>query len=424
MNCQEFTDKLEHLYGKEIPQDMEKHMAECSDCREYYSVIYALTPKLYPKTPESIRTNILKKVKHKQHFKAFISMKNRASILAASVAGIAAVALAFLLIGSPAQAGAAEKLIDKSLLSAGSIRSMVMKIDVRTDTKENFSFIDINGQMVQHTLTVLRDNPPKWRLDKGWRSVVFNGNSKYMWTPDNSVRVKGGRNANFEEWFRILLDPEMTLLNEKVATEDKGTKYTVKESGNDIIMTAQVSAKGDFANPYLRNTSIEESDTRREIVFDKQTNLIKSMKIFVKDKSREVLVVDIKSIEYNVPVNQAQLTFLPEGREWVDVNASIKGSGKFAGITPEEAARIIFSAVESNEKEFVKEAFTYYDIDKIFQGYRGVKLIRLGSSFKSGSYPGVFVPYEVKLANGKIVKHNLALRNDNPNKEWVIDGGI
>ena len=424
MKCEEFNDKLEKLTGKEIPEDMKSHMTECSDCRDYYSVIHALTPAVYPKTPEGIKTNILKKVKRKQQFKAFITMKNRASILAASVAGIAAIALSFLLTANPTHASAAVKLIDKSLISTENIRSMIMKIDVRTDVRENFSYIDIDGPMVQHTLTVQRDTPPVWRLDKGWRTVVFDGNNKFMFTPDNNIRIKGNRNAGFEEWFTILLDPEMTLLNEKVATEDKGTKYTVKEIGNEIIMTASVSAKGDFTNPYLRNTSIQESDTRREIVFDKQTSLIKSMKIFVKDKSREVLVVDIKSIEYNVPLNRAEITAVEQGVEWIDVSAQRKATGKFAGITPEQAAQMIFSAVENNDIEQVKEAFGYYDIDKILEGYKGLRLIRLGKSFKSGSYPGVFVPYEVRMPNGKIVKHNLALRNDNPNKEWMIDGGI
>jgi hypothetical protein len=47
----------------------------------------------------------------------------------------------------------------------------------------------------------------------------------------------------------------------------------------------------------------------------------------------------------------------------------------------------------------------------------------IGSSFKSGQYAGVYVPYEVKLKSGEVQKHNLALRNDNPHKAWIVDGG-
>jgi hypothetical protein len=34
------------------------------------------------------------------------------------------------------------------------------------------------------------------------------------------------------------------------------------------------------------------------------------------------------------------------------------------------------------------------------------------------------VPYEVRLKSGKVKKMNLALRNDNPDKKWMVDGGF
>ena len=55
--------------------------------------------------------------------------------------------------------------------------------------------------------------------------------------------------------------------------------------------------------------------------------------------------------------------------------------------------------------------------------YGGLQVISVGKSFKSGLYAGKYVPYEVKLKSGNIQKYNLAVRNDNPEKLWVIDGG-
>ena len=55
--------------------------------------------------------------------------------------------------------------------------------------------------------------------------------------------------------------------------------------------------------------------------------------------------------------------------------------------------------------------------------YGGLQIISIGSSFKSGRYAGVYVPYEVKLKSGEVLKYNLALRKDNPQKAWIIDGG-
>ena len=56
--------------------------------------------------------------------------------------------------------------------------------------------------------------------------------------------------------------------------------------------------------------------------------------------------------------------------------------------------------------------------------YKRLLLIKIGEPFKSGIYPGEFVPYEIKLTNGTIKSHVLALRNDNPGKEWMVDGGL
>ena len=423
MKCDEFIDKLEYLSETGITEEMKQHIAECDDCRDYYLTISALSPKIYPKAPESIKINVLKKIKRKEQIKEFFTMKNKISKIAASIAGIAAVALSIILISHPSLTHA-QKIINESLTNATKVKSMIMKIDVRTAQKENFDDIDINEPMIEHTLTVVRGDENKWRIDKGWRSIVFDGTNKYMWAPDNSLSVKGNKNTNFEEWFDILLDPEMTLLNEKVSTDDKGSKYTVNESGNEIVMTANIKAKGDFTNPYMRNTSIEESDTRREIIFDKDTKLIKSMKVYVKNNSQEMLVVDVKNIQYDVPINETELTAIPEGKQWHDVNTVIVTSGKFTNITPEEAAKIIFNSFENDEPELIKEAFINYNFNEIMKTYKGIKVIRLGKSFKSGIYSGVFVPYEIRLPDGKIEKGNIALKNDNPDKVWIVDGGI
>ncbi len=46
-----------------------------------------------------------------------------------------------------------------------------------------------------------------------------------------------------------------------------------------------------------------------------------------------------------------------------------------------------------------------------------------GEPFRSGDYPGVYVPYKVRFSAG-VREHNLALRNDNPQNRWVYHGGI
>jgi hypothetical protein len=51
-------------------------------------------------------------------------------------------------------------------------------------------------------------------------------------------------------------------------------------------------------------------------------------------------------------------------------------------------------------------------------------VVKLGEPFQSAPYEGWFVPYEIQLSDGTTHKNNLALRNDNPAKRWVVDGGL
>ena len=84
---------------------------------------------------------------------------------------------------------------------------------------------------------------------------------------------------------------------------------------------------------------------------------------------------------------------------------------------------MFFEGCENQDWEKVKKLYNPIS-DAVKEVYGGAKIIRIGKAFKSGSYPGVFVPYEVKLKSGEIKKFNMAVRNDNKEKVWQVDGGI
>ncbi len=300
-----------------------------------------------------------------------------------------------------------------------------MKIDVRTEAGESFAYTNPMDNMVEHTLTVVcgdASRPLLWRLDKGRRHVVFDGAEKYLWV-DGKWGVKGTTDNNFEEWFDILLDPSMIPMREKAALEE-GVKYFVEETGGETILRADVEAKGDFSeSDYLMFSSIEESPTRREIVFDRTTGLLKSLKIYVKAFGSKKLIVDVKSIEYNVPVDESALVSLPAGMEWRDATVP-PSAGLFSGISAWEAARMIADAIDAGNLESVQEAFANMNFASVSERLRGAKVLKRGELFRSGTYVGVFVPLKVQLRDGKTRNMKIALRNDNPNGVWQVDGGI
>jgi hypothetical protein len=387
-------------------------------------VIDLLTPKATPPVPHTIKSNVLSRIRRRQALKNFITMKSTTSKLIASAASLAAVVTVAVVAVKPIPASASETrtILDRSLAAADEVQTMVMTIDVRTRPHESFAYTNPLDPMEEHTLTVVRGETPRWRLDKTERHVVFDGATKYLWI-DGQQGTKGTANDKFEEWFEQLLDPRVVPMREKAAL-DEGVKYHVEETADETILRADVKARGDFStSDYLMYSSIEESNTRRELVFDRATGLLKNLRVWVKAFGNKILIAEVKRIDYDVPVDLSALLALPSGATWRDASIPVP-AGRFSGITASEAARAIADAITAGNIESVREVFEYYDFAYVRRHFQGAKVTRVDEPFRSGSYGGVFVPMKVQFANGKTEKLKIALRNDNPNRVWLVDGGI
>ncbi len=216
---------------------------------------------------------------------------------------------------------------------------------------------------------------------------------------------------------------------EKSFADKYKANYAISENGDETILTVKAKALGDFKNTFSLNHSIPESDNRRVYSFDKQSGRLKSLEVYVNENKREVLVLKTNNIVYDESI--AAETFnitLPENTKWVELKEiQPKAGNTTSASTAEEAAKMWWNAL--SEKDWA----TVYNLDPSFEHssnlnemkaeYGGLQIISTGSSFKSGQYAGVFVPYEVNLKSGEVQKYNLALRNDNAQKAWVIDGG-
>jgi RNA polymerase sigma factor (sigma-70 family) len=102
------------------------------------------------------------------------------------------------------------------------------------------------------------------------------------------------------------------------------------------------------------------------------------------------------------------------------------------GTTPEQVTKTFFDACGHEDWTAVStfwEAGGYPLDDRFKSHYGGLQIINLGrpfwARFRSGErYPGVLVPYEIRLQDGKISKGRLAIRCDNPDNRWYFDGGM
>jgi len=90
---------------------------------------------------------------------------------------------------------------------------------------------------------------------------------------------------------------------------------------------------------------------------------------------------------------------------------------------PTATAKAWFSALSAGDANSIRE-LGGSDKPEIYQSYKELQVVSLGTPFRKPPYPGWYVPYEIRLQSGEIVKFNLAVRNDYPDGKWRFDGGL
>ena len=130
-------------------------------------------------------------------------------------------------------------------------------------------------------------------------------------------------------------------------------------------------------------------------------------------------------IVYNEPVDRAALTDLPEGIAWRDFSAP--APHRLVGIPAREAAMRVLQAMGSWDRQLLDDALHLYgpgSCELLQKRYKGLSVVSVKEEVRSGNYAGGFVPCEVLLADGSAQTLMLALRRDNPEKAWLVDGGL
>ena len=309
--------------------------------------------------------------------------------------------------------------------------SFVASIKVRTEPQENFSYINMCRRFVEHTMAV-EPQTERWALDKSGRKAVNDGQYIWQWIPDNGNGWKNEiTNIGAISDFALLLNPTQLLAyEESIAAESKGAVLKKGEDDNTITLVVTSPPQGKYVDRVGLNSSIIESDTRREYTFDKSTGRLLEMEIYAKAYGITRKIVQMTSIDYNTSVPQ-YLFDVPEGIRWTDNTREgiLKAAedlpiAEFSGLSADETVKKMFAAMNEWDEDLLKVVLRGVDLAAMSKAYKGCTLVECDSAFKSGTYAGVFVPCKVKLANGKETKLNVAMRNDNPWNIWTLDGGI
>jgi hypothetical protein len=446
MNCTEIREHIADLFDDTISAEKKDeffaHFRECSNCKRLYEevsvTVETLKPRLAITANDDLHTKIIDRLLAYRELKQTRKVRILPHVSRGwkKVIAIAAVLMGLFLIipvlnfFSRSEVKASTSILYNSINAMEKIQSFYMEFNVRTLPVDNFEYISRDETFVSHKLWKVAGNPGKWRVEKPGRTVVMDGKHQYLYVGDPvGISLVAGPDAGFVEWMRNLLNPEDILEKERINSLKNGDKFKIEEKDNIITMTINAKALGDFSNAYLLNTSIPESNNSRIYTFDKTTHLLKSLDIYIDSAGKSIKIFEVKEIRYNMFVENAIFSIqLPAGQKWVPENELMKNSG-VAGVTSDEVARQFFNACHSEDWPTVRKLipgfmnFLQYQF-AVKTEYGGLTVISIGKPFKSGRYPGEFVPYEIRKRNGAVKKWNLALRNDNAEKKWVLDGGF
>jgi outer membrane lipoprotein-sorting protein len=440
MNCNIFKENLLNLFDEDFPKEEKKelleHIENCDDCKHEYEELKELIGEIKPSVQviasKEFKTQIIDQIKTETAMKTKEGPKTIRFRLPkwTKYVAVAAIIVTALIISpfikwnsvnSSGEVSAANRIFDRSIAAMMSLKSVYYNLNIRTLEQDNFEMIFTDEDFVKNEIWKRFSTPEKWKIAKSGREVLMDGKNQYLYVKDE-MAIKAGANAGFVEWLQIMLEPTLIMETEKNFAQNNKAEYTIEEKNNKTILTVKAKALGDFKNDYLLNKSILESNNTRIYTFDKTSNMLESMQIYIQKNNKNILVVETKDIKYNINIPDEIFAInLPENMNWSEVK-TIEVSKSIKDLTCEEAANMFFKGCENSDWDKVQKMYPISNGLK--EQYGGLKLIRLGKTFKSGSFPGVFIPYEIKFKSGGIKKWNIALRNDNKEKIWQVDGGI
>ena len=408
-------------------------------------IIQMLTPKVEVKPSADMRSRILataaqQQAQQSQQSTAQPKARTRrlSYWLGAAASAVAVVAIAITLsLNSPAYA--ARKYFSTALVVMQDAKTMILKGSLRTDANESIDYINPQADFVPATVKVIYDDPMLFSIEKkGGRTVLYKGADStgdyvYQWANfNNSLTGWKNQHAGFiNDELEAILNPRLLLEAEyRTAERNKGSNYEITEVGEMVVVRVSTTAQGDYSeSDYMLNTSLAEANTQREYTFDKGTGLLQKLRVVIMIDGKPVTILESESIDYNVPLTAADLydKALFDSITFNDMEIKVEASSPLIGIEADEAAEIILKAMQTWDMNILNTAMALFkgDLMKVVEErYKGVEVRSIGKARSSGLYPGKFVECKVIMPDGSKETLRLALRNDNRQGVWVVDGGL
>ncbi len=363
-----------------------------------------------------------------------IIMKSKITKFATAAVIIIAVCLTVNIFDKAIPTASAARVLQDAIDAVSDLWSVHMKAKMRTLPGDNFSNIGLNYDFVEIEMwkRTNSNSQVQWRVEKPGRVLLMDGvNTTMLIRPNRGVLMEKPLPLGcFDSWSGLLLNVHDLLdyeLQKAKNNPDREVCLWHKEvEGKDKIIL-EVDVITDIAeDDYLRNKFILDSDHLKVYRFDAETKLLEGLQVCVHTDNEDVLIFEVTDIEYNIEIDDSIFALdLPEKMIWYRTPEILPDNERYENMTPKEAAEAFFQACANEDwEEYLNFNSQSHVSQRMKDFLGGIEIISIGEPFKSGRYPGWFVPYEIKLKSGYIKKHNLAVRNDNRAKRWQVDGGI
>ena len=444
MNCAECRDNLvayiEGLLSEEESLQCRTHLESCADCREEYAAFAHLQQRLGARGCSAANASIVEPVMRRilqnqtkpERNEIMTTIFRRWGLGLGAAAGMAVIALIVILTWPGGKANAAE-ILARGAKAVADLSSIHMQCKLRTLPNDNFSMIDPDRDFFPIELWKQYGENSKWRIDKPGRIAFMNGRSTVLYLKNENAGNKfeqPSQSAFDTYWLHEVANVAQLLTSELGALQAKASNMRLtQETGNDGVAKSVVTIESKSSLPdgdYLKNKFFSDADTRRVYVFDTRSDRLETVKIYLMNQSDAKLIFEVNRIDYNQPIDSDVFNpKLPEDVTWIQEGVQVlPDNAKYEGMTAEQAARAFFEACGRKDWDEVAK-FWPGPVKYLYKNtLGGLQIISIGESFKSAAYPGLFVPYEIKLNNGETQKHNLALKKDPKSNRWYFDGGL
>ena len=331
---------------------------------------------------------------------------------------------------SKATAASVTEVLGQAMRATYGLQSVHIKARVHTFLTSSVARTGLDRNYVTIEMWKQFDEPIKWRVEEPERIIIMDGKSTMMLVKPNHVLQKGPK-AEFWAWMGTLMNVDRVLGNELGMVQNKGwqadlAKVTGSNGRSKLVVTIEAQAQGDSANDWMNNKAITYCDHRRVYRFDARTKLLEDLRVYVHADQGDMLAFEITQIDYNCDIDPSLFTLvLPDDVIWYDQPPVLTDNEQYQQMSPDQVVRAFLQACADEDWN---EAAKFWPASVLSQWPKeklaGLEIISIGDPFKSGAYPGWFVPYRIKLKSGRIQEWDIAVRNDNPAQRYVVDDGM